>query len=171
VKLALFVLPLGLDTFAVSAALGVSGVAGRRRLQLGLVMAGFELAMPVVGLLIGHGLGDALGHVARYVAAAALVALGVYLFVEDDEVRPDVRGIALVGLGLSVSLDELAIGFSAGLVHVSLEWALVLIAVQAFVASQLGLRLGTRVGESVRERAEQLAGAALVALAVVVLVT
>jgi len=170
-RLALFVLPLGLDTFAVSAALGIAGVARRRRFQLGIAMAGFELTMPVVGLLAGHGLGGVLGHVAHYVAAAALVALGVYLFVEEDEVRADVHGLALIGLGLSISLDELAIGFSFGLLRVSVVWALVLIAVQAFVASQVGLWLGARAGERVRERAEQLAGVALVALAGVVLAT
>jgi putative Mn2+ efflux pump MntP len=82
-----------------------------------------------------------------------------------------VHGLALIGLGLSISLDELAIGFSFGLLHVSFAWALVLIAVQAFVAAQLGLWLGARVGEALRERAEQVAGIALIALAVLVLVS
>jgi manganese efflux pump family protein len=88
---------------------------------------------------------------------------------DDDEVRTNVHGLALIGLGLSISLDELAIGFSFGLLHVSLAWALVLIAVQAFVAAQLGLWLGARVGAALRERAEQAAGVALIALAAVVL--
>src|SRR4051794_16481217 len=145
----------------------------RRRFELALLMTGFELAMPVVGLLVGHGVGSALGEAARYVAAAALVGLGVYMVVggKDDEVRTNAHGLALIGLGLSISLDELAIGFSFGLLDVSLAWALVLIAVQAFAAAQLGLRLGARVGEALRERAEQAAGVALIALAVVVLVT
>lgn len=171
-KLVLFVLPLALDTFAVSAALGMAQLPRRRRLELALLMAAFELAMPVVGLLVGHGIGHALGGAARYVAVAALVALGFYFLVsDDDEVRTDLRGLALVGLGLSISLDELAIGFSFGLLHVSIVWALVLIAVQAFGAAQLGLWLGARVGEAFRERSEQLAGLALLALAVVVLLT
>lgn len=171
-KLVLFVLPLALDTFAVSAALGMAQLPRRRRLELALLMAGFELAMPVVGLLVGHGVGHALGAAARYVAAAALVGLGVWFLREgDDEVRTDVHGLALLALGVSISLDELAIGFSFGLLHVSIVWALVLIAVQAFAAAQLGLWLGARVGAALRERAEQLAGLALIALAVVVLVT
>ena len=171
-KLFLFVLPLGLDTFAVSAALGVAQLSRRRRLQLALLMTSFELAMPVVGLLAGHGVGSALGNAAHYVAAAALVALGIYMLAsDDDEVRTNVHGLALVGLGLSISLDELAIGFSFGLLHVSIVWALVLIAVQAFVAAQLGLWLGARAGEALRERAEQAAGLALIALALIVLAT
>jgi manganese efflux pump family protein len=52
------------------------------------------------------------------------------------------RGIAMLALGISVSLDELAIGFTLGLLQVSLWLAIVLIGAQAFVFSQLGLRLG-----------------------------
>jgi manganese efflux pump family protein len=71
----------------------------------------------------------------------------------------------LVALGLSISLDELAIGFTIGLFHLSLWVALVLIGAQAFIVAQLGLRLGTQLSESTRERAEQLAGPALIGLA------
>jgi putative Mn2+ efflux pump MntP len=171
VKLALFVMPLGLDTFAVSAALGIAGgVTPRRRLRLSLLMSGFELAMPVVGLVVGRGLGGVLGDASSYLAAGVLVALGLWMLLgAEDEPRGDVRGLALVALGLSISLDELAIGFSFGLVHVSFVWALVLIAAQAFVAAQVGLRLGARAGRAARERAEQLAGLALLALAAVLL--
>jgi putative Mn2+ efflux pump MntP len=50
-RLILFVLPLGLDTFAVSAALGASGAQKRERLRISLLLSGFEMAMPIVGLL------------------------------------------------------------------------------------------------------------------------
>ena len=45
-----------------------------------------------------------------------------------------------------------------------------MIAVQAFVLSQLGMRLGGRVGERFRERAERAAGAALTLLGVGLLI-
>ena len=38
------------------------------------------------------------------------------------------------------------------------------IALQAFVAAQLGLAVGARIGERWRERAEQIAGIALILL-------
>ena len=68
-KLILFVVPLGFDTFAVAAAVGVRGLPARERLKASLVMSAFEMAMPVVGLLLGRGLGAAIGGVADYVAA------------------------------------------------------------------------------------------------------
>ncbi len=69
-----------------------------------------------------------------------------------------------MGLGISISVDELAIGFGLGLTRLPLIPVIVAIAVQAFLASRLGLLLGARIGERFREAAERLAGIALIAL-------
>ena len=53
-KLVLFVLPLGFDTFAVSTALGLRGLPKRERLKASLLMSSFEMAMPVLGLFLGR---------------------------------------------------------------------------------------------------------------------
>lgn len=45
------------------------------------------------------------------------------------------------------------------------------IAVQAFVVTQIGVRIGGRAGERWRESAERLAGVALIALGVTLLAT
>jgi manganese efflux pump family protein len=74
------------------------------------------------------------------------------------------RGTAIIALGVSISLDELAIGFSLGLVRLPLLPVIIAIGVQALLAAQLGLSLGARVGEHFRERAEQVAGVALILL-------
>lgn len=172
-KLILFVLPLGFDTFAVAAALGMRGLPARERLRVSLLMSGFEMAMPVVGLLIGRAVGSAVGSAADYVAIGVLASLGVWmLFHEEDGEGEKVgqfaarSGMAMVALGISISLDELAIGFTIGLLHLSLWLAVVLIGTQAFLFAQVGLRLGARLNETLRERAEQFAGIALVGLAV-----
>lgn len=177
VKLVLVVLPLGLDTFAVSAALGVAGLPKQQRLKISLLLSGFEMAMPVIGLLVGHVLGHAIGAAADYVAAAALFALGVWMLVGEEDVEAGKvsalvakRGWALFALGLSISLDELAMGFTIGLLHLSIAWAVILIGAQAFLFAQFGLRLGSRLNQAARESAEKIAGVALIALGVLVLV-
>jgi putative Mn2+ efflux pump MntP len=171
------ILPLVLDTFAVAAALGVAGLPPSQRLRVSLVFAGFEAGMPLVGVAIGQALGHAVGSLADYLASAALVALGAYLIFSDDDDESArvsdlarIHSLAIIALGISISLDELAIGFSIGLLRLPLAWAIVLIAVQAFVAAQLGLRLGGRISERVREHMEQAAGVALIALGIVFLV-
>ncbi len=175
-KLALFVLPLGLDTFAVSAALGLQGLAKRERLRITLLLSGFEMAMPLVGLLLGRGLGTAIGGAADYAAAAALLGLGSYMLLADERGEGERLaglsthgGLALVALGLSVSVDELAMGLTIGLLQLSIVAAVVLIGAQALVAAHLGLRLGNHVGEAAREWAERLAGIALLGIGVLIL--
>ena len=176
-RLVLFVLPLGLDTFAVSAALGVAGLPKQQRLKISLLLSGFEMAMPVIGLLVGHALGHAIGTAADYVAAAALLALGTWMLVgeeQDEAGRVSAlvanSGLAVVALGISISLDELAMGFTIGLLHLSIVWAVILIGAQAFLVAQVGFRLGARLGEATREAAEKIAGLALLGLGVLVLV-
>ena len=176
-KLVLFVLPLGLDTFAISAALGLQGLPKRERLRVSLLLSGFEMTMPVVGLFLGRGLGAAIGGVAEYVAAAALIGLGGYMLLADEQAEGEKvaslssrSGLALIGLGLSISIDELAMGFTIGLLHLSIIAAVILIGAQAFLVAQLGLRLGSRLGEAAREWAERLAGIALLGLGALILV-
>ena len=170
-KLIALVLPLSLDTFAVSAALGVAGLSKRERWRLSLVLAGFEAVMPIVGFLAGGLIGQALGDVADYAAAAVLVGAGLLTIRHGDSEAGEglarrMRGLAVLGVGVGVSLDELAIGLAIGLLRLPVLAVALLIGAQALVASQLGVRLGARLSEPLRERAEQLAGGILIALGV-----
>lgn len=176
------ILSLGLDTFALSVALGVAPLPARARLRLALAFAGAEGAMPAVGLLLGRPLGGLLGGVAVYAAAALLIATGAWLlrasFMDDDDdegaggeaarIRgaAAARGWALLGLALSVSLDELAMGFSFGVLRVPVAPALLAIALQALLVSVLGQWIGQRAGAALGERAEIAAGAVLCLLGV-----
>jgi manganese efflux pump family protein len=171
-------LPLALDTFALAAALGMAGLEARDRLRVTLVFTAFEAGMPIVGLLIGRAAGSFLGVWAGYGGIAFIFLAGVLLLRpgqdEKDETRrlkllAHARGLAMLDLGLSISVDELTIGLSAGLLGLSILLTVVWIGVQAFVAAQIGLRLGNRVGEEFRERAEWVAGVALIFVAVALL--
>ena len=172
-------LPLGLDTFALSTALGVAGLGGRDRLRVSLLFTVFEAGMPILGLFVGRAVGALAGSWSGYVAVAVLAATGAYMLrpgqdgdAEERQVSllAHARGAALLVLGVSVSLDELTVGISAGLLGLSIAVVVIWVAVQAFVAAQLGMRFGERIGEAIRERAEQIAGVALIALAVILLV-
>ncbi|NUR31549.1 MAG: hypothetical protein HOV83_37875 [Catenulispora sp.] len=185
-KLVAFVLPLGVDTFAVAAAVGAAGggAAGRATGETGLrpelrrrmtaLFVAFEAGMPLLGLALGAPLAHAVGDVAEYVAGAVLMAVGAWMFFGEDEDGEEQRarsftnahGLTLIALGLSISLDELAIGFTLGLSRLPVAAVIVAIAVQAAIAAQLGLRLGARLSERSREAAEKLAGVALVGLGI-----
>jgi putative Mn2+ efflux pump MntP len=92
---------------------------------------------------------------------------------EDDEQKlrllETARGWSVVVLGVGISVDELAVGFGVGLLRLPLVLLIVLIALQAFLAAQLGMRLGSRVAENARHAAGRVAGALLILAAIVVL--
>jgi putative Mn2+ efflux pump MntP len=67
-KLIALVIPLGLDTFGVALALGVSGLPAGRRERLSVWFALFDAGMPQVGAALGRSLGHTIGAVADYVA-------------------------------------------------------------------------------------------------------
>jgi putative Mn2+ efflux pump MntP len=169
-KLIALVLPLSLDTFAVSAALGVAGLPARDRWRLSFILCGFEAVMPIVGVIGGALMGRALGDFADYLAAAVLVVACVLMLRGDDSddeaLGQRMRGLAMIGVGVSVSLDELAIGLVIGLLGLPVVLVALLIGAQALLASQLGVRIGARLGSELRERAEQVAGALLVVLGI-----
>jgi manganese efflux pump family protein len=175
-KLIALVVPLGLDTFAVAAALGTVGVSAAGRLRITLLFTAFEAGMPLLGLALGAPLGAAAGGTADYVAIGVLLAFGLYTVLvsdRDEDKRlarfTQVHGAGALVLGISISLDELAIGFTLGLLRLPAGAVIALIAVQTVVVTQLGLRLGNRLSETLREGAERLAGAVLTGLGLVLL--
>lgn len=170
IAVGLLFLSLGLDTLAVAVGLGLSGLPRAQWRRVGLTFAFFEGLMPVVGLLVGHRLSHVFGVAAGYGAAALLVLVGVLAVREaltgddDDREPPDVSGGRLLLTGLSVSLDELAVGFSLGVLHAPVGPALGFITLQAFALTLLGLSVGQRVGGRFGGGAELASGVVLTLL-------
>jgi manganese efflux pump family protein len=172
------VLPLSIDTFVLGTALGAAGIAQAERLRTSLILTAFEAGMPVVGFLAGAALGVVIGAFTNYAAAGFLAGVGFLMLRrrgeegEDQKVRllESARGWAVVVLGLGISVDELAIGFGVGLLRLPFLLLIVLIALQAFIAAQLGIRIGARIAESAVEVAGRVAGLLLVVAAALLVV-
>ena len=60
-KLAAFVVPLGVDTFAIAAAVGASGLKPEARRRITALFVAFEAGMPLVGLALGAPLAHVIG--------------------------------------------------------------------------------------------------------------
>jgi manganese efflux pump family protein len=175
VKLALLVLSLGLDTFAVAVALGISGIGGRTRLRAAAGFALFEGLMPLVGFFLGTAISGVEAEIAAVAGIVVLFGVGAWMIWEsisgEEDREPAVETLGgLVLTSLSVSMDELAVGFSMGALGLPAGPAVALIAAQAFLITLLGTAVGNRIGEHVAERGETVAGVVLCGLALVLAV-
>jgi manganese efflux pump family protein len=102
---------------------------------------------------------------------------------DDDEVGKAralvaARGLAVIGLGLGISLDELVVGFTLSFSKLPVRDVITAIVIQAFLAVMIGQLLGrkARTGslglstEKITNGSKLAAGSVLVALATVLLV-
>jgi putative Mn2+ efflux pump MntP len=163
--LLLVAVSLGLSNFAASAGLGAGGIDHRTRLRVGLVFGFFETVMPIAGLLAGRGVASTLGHTTRWVGGFLLIATGIYGLVQAGrDGPPDGSPGGPLGLGrllftgLALSVDNLAVGFALGAVHVSLPVAVLVIGAVSVTLSLLGLELGHRMSTQIGDRGEILGG-------------
>ena len=160
---------LSLDNFRVAIALGTVPFGLKRAVQVALTFGLWDTIMPLVGLLIGREIGEAVGNVAEWVGAAALGSYGLYLVItalrnpEPDELD---HPWALFGIPFTLGLDNLFAGASLGLLGLS-PWlsASVFGAITA-VMSLVGLQVGRAAARLVRIRSDLLGGVTLIIAAV-----
>src|SRR5690242_13552778 len=108
---------LSLDNFRVSVVLGTVPFGLKRAVQVALTFGMLDGIMPLVGLLIGRQIGEAVGDVAELVGAVFLGSYGLYLLVSalrNPEPEELDHPWALFGIPLSLSLDNLLAGASLG---------------------------------------------------------
>jgi manganese efflux pump family protein len=178
---------VGMSNFGAAIAIGVSGVDARTRLRVGLIFGAFESGMPVLGLIIGDQLAAPLGHDARWLGAALLIAAGGYALIAAARAGRAPRGGAahqsgvpvrpatslagtnrLLLSGLALSMDNLAVGFALGAYSTSIAAGAITIGAVSVALSLLGLELGARIGAAVGERGEQLAGLVLISVGIAI---
>lgn len=162
-KMIVFVLSLGIDTLLISISLGVIKTKGKWKIAAAFVCA--EAIMPLIGLLAGKGAGQILGHWASVIGGLLLIGVAIWLiFFEDEEeekLEHHLIGWTLILTAVSISLDELAVGFSIGLVGVPVALTIVLIALQSLLFSFIGLTFGAKLKRYMGEWSEKMAGIVL----------
>ena len=99
------------------------GTTPASRLRVSVLFTVSEAAMLLIGLALGAPLGRAIGDTADYVAIAILLSFGLYTLLATDQDEQqlsqlaEARGPRALLLGLSISVDELAVGFTLGLLR------------------------------------------------------
>ncbi|MFI9803163.1 manganese efflux pump MntP family protein [Streptomyces sp. NPDC052301] len=156
---------LSLDNFRVSIALGTVPFGLKRAVQVALTFGLWDAIMPLVGLLIGHQIGESIGDVADVVGAAVLGGYGLYLVISSLR-NPEPEELdhpwALFGIPLTLSLDNLFAGASLGVLGLSPWFSAAAFGTMTAVLSLVGLQLGRAAARLVRIRSDLLSGVTLI---------
>jgi putative Mn2+ efflux pump MntP len=176
----LIALGLAMDAFAVAAGAASAGFAANRRAQFRLWFhfGLFQALMPVLGWLIGSRVASLISAWDHWVIFGLLVWIGGHMI--RDGRRPEAervarndptRGRSLIMLSLATSLDALAVGFGFGCLGLSIWTAAAVIGLVTAAVSQLGCRLGSRLGRLYGPKAAILGGVVLVGVGARILAT
>lgn len=169
-RLLLLGLLAGLDNLLIAAAMSVAPVSRPRRLLLLAAFATCELASPLTGVLVAYVLRTRLHVSFEGIGPFVVVACGSAIVVLALREREQAQALltskwTLVTVPLSLSLDNLLIGFSAiPLGYAPLIAALVIGATSATLCA-IGVLSGARISRWIPARVELVSGCALILLA------
>ena len=148
----------------------------RAALRVGLVMGGFQAAMPVVGWA---GASLLAGYVEQF---DHWIAFGLLLFIGGKMLWEALRGDGecellsldnwrtLALLGIATSIDALAVGITLAFLGTGIALPVAIIGLVSLALSTLGVYLGCHVGGWLREWSPAVGGVVLVGIGVRILV-
>lgn len=180
----LFSVALGLaaDAFAVSLCIGleIGRVKIKDMIVTGLWFGGFQALMPTVGYLLGNYMYRMINAVDHWIAFTLLSLIGINMIREGrpGKVVEEMKGgggrpgfCRMFVMAVATSVDALAVGITLPTaVGSGLLPSVSVIGFTAFLLSGIGVRLGARLGVSLRTGAETAGGVILIAIALKILV-
>ncbi len=161
---------LSLDNFRLAIALGAFQLSWRRALRIAVVFGLWDGFSPLVGVLIGRYFGQEIGEAADLLGPIVLLGYGLYLVIRSlqTEAPEDLdERMALFGIPLSLSLDNLLAGTGLGMLGFPAVFTAVVFGAMTILMTFVGLQLGGVVARFIPIRSDLLSGAGLSIMAVV----
>jgi putative Mn2+ efflux pump MntP len=161
---------LSLDSFRVSLGLGATKLRPARKAQIAIAFGLCDGLAPLVGLLIGQSLLKYTGAWVEHLGPLVLCGYGVYVIYvarscTGKEAQEEGRW-SVLGLPLSMSLDNLIAGASLGMIGFPLLISVVVIGAMSSLMSLAGLWLGNMAISYLRVKTELFGGVALVLIGI-----
>ncbi|HSL55314.1 MAG TPA: manganese efflux pump [Pyrinomonadaceae bacterium] len=169
VTLLLLGFALSLDSFRVSLGLGTLKLSRLRQLQIVIAFGVCDAVAPLIGLLIGKSLLEFIGPWVGHLGPLLLCAYGVYVVYIAQRFAGRETGETdrwmVVGLPLSLSLDNLVAGTTLGMIGFPLLLSVTVIGAMSSLFSVAGLQLGKTAVNFLKFRAELIGGVVLIVIA------
>lgn len=169
VTLLLLGFALSLDSFRASLGLGALKLSRLRQLQIVIAFGVCDATAPLIGLLIGKSLLEFIGTWVAHLGPLLLCAYGVYVIYIAQRYAGREAGDAdrwmVLGLPMSLSLDNLVAGTTLGMIGFPLLISVTIIGAMSALLSFVGLMLGRTAVKLLPVRADLIGAVALIVIA------
>lgn len=172
-------LSLAMDALAVSVSAGIY-LRDASRMQAFRIYFHFGLfqgLFPILGWIMGHSVSPYFLGYNKYIAFGLLLYVGIHMIIEalgegDGQFRTDpTRGLTLVMLATSVSIDAMAVGISFSLLGLTVVYPALIIGLVTGLVSMAGVKFGTRLGRRFGDRVSVLGGIVLIMIGLKILLS
>lgn len=171
ISVLIIALALSMDSFAVSVSNGISikDLNFKKALVSAFFLAIFQAGMPLLGWLVGVGIGEYLKHLDHWIAFGLLSAIGIKMIREalshqDKEEQTEFCLYRLIGQSVATSIDAAAVGITFGILKYSMASAVLIIGAVTFIAAFIGMELGKYIGKKISGKAEIIGGIVLIGI-------
>lgn len=170
---------LSADCFAVALSVGASGrvFSARHMLKVALAFGIFQMAMPLIGWLVGQTVVEFISQYDHWLAFVLLAFIGgkmIYEFIRDQKEAEAVdinKWGTLITLSIATSIDALAVGLSFAVLKINILLAAAIIGMVSFAVSAFSYWLGRKVSSLVGRWALLAGGIILISIGIRILVT
>lgn len=166
---------LALDAFSVCLGLGMQQIRLKRILWISLVIGGFHVLMPFLGIVLGKLAAAPFENYAQLISGVLLIFIGAQMFfgafTEEKKLFIQPAGLGLLVLAFTVSMDSFTVGFGLGIAEVKVVLALTLFGVISAILSCLALLIGRHVQGFLGKYSELLGGSILAGFGLFVLLS
>ncbi|MGO4106620.1 manganese efflux pump MntP [Paenibacillus sp. YAF4_2] len=157
---------LSFDALIVSSSLGLR-TERKNKMKIALFFALTETLMPIAGMIIGGALGQYFKGALSAIGALILIGLAIYfLFFDKDEdhskeFEQPLANWTLLAVAIGIGMDELTVGFTAGLMQLPILLTIFLIAAQSFLFTMVGVTFGIKLKRYIGDWTEKASGIVL----------
>ena len=143
---------LSTDAFACSVIYGkITGTERfKKAFTIGFSFGMFQVIMPIIGFAAGSSIRNLIDTYDHWLAFILLALVSLKMLKdafskEEKEKESKLNIVTLVSLGIATSLDALAVGLSAGLLHANILFTAGIIGVVCFIISASGFLIGQKL--------------------------
>lgn len=144
--------------------------------KFALILAFCQAGMPIIGWGIGTSVRKYIAPVDHWIAFVLLAGLGAkmiyesFLKKENKKIKDPLKIRVAFFLGLTTSIDALAIGFSMANLLSKILTAILIIGITTYFASMTGILIGKKTGPRINRYTELLGGIILLAIGIKILI-